>query len=224
MDYNESEREAQTATMAKTRIDISSTFQLILNCLFVATIHVGIGLIFYSYREDISPFDALYLSIITLTSVGYGDIEIELHSSKIFSSLYFLFTTIVASFILYMFTQYLVDEREKRLTSRDYTCSAQIRSAMSGETNDNKSLLAGSVTATSRQDNGHFKSKASTNDETHRHDIVTSHIQKFDKVDKEALSHHGNSLVEVTISIVMASIEKELNDSIIAVWSGLIGE
>ncbi|WP_431453769.1 ion channel, partial [Enterococcus faecalis] len=33
------------------------------------------GAIFYSTVEKLSPFDSLYLSFMTLTTIGYGDVH-----------------------------------------------------------------------------------------------------------------------------------------------------
>ena len=87
--------------------------------------------------------------------------------------------------------------------------------------NESKSLLgAGSSSFCHDSD---FKSKSSINDEAYRESkdistyIVTSKIQTFDR---EVLSRH---MVEVMMSITMASIEKDLNESIVSFRNGLIG-
>ncbi|KFM99928.1 two pore domain potassium channel family protein [Bacillus clarus] len=62
--------------------------------LFVLTILMLIsGTIFYSTVEGLRPIDALYFSVVTLKTVGYGDFSPQTDFGKIFTILY-IFTGI----------------------------------------------------------------------------------------------------------------------------------
>lgn len=50
-----------------------------------------LGTIFFRLNEDMSTVDAFYFSMITLASVGYGDITILNNSSKIFNIFFVTF-------------------------------------------------------------------------------------------------------------------------------------
>ena len=51
----------------------------------IATLLVLIGTIFYHLVEKISWLDSAYLSVMTLTTVGYGDELIQSATSKLFT-------------------------------------------------------------------------------------------------------------------------------------------
>lgn len=50
-----------------------------------------IGTVYYPIAEGWSVLDSLYFSVITLTTVGYGDLSPETVPGKIFTMLYILF-------------------------------------------------------------------------------------------------------------------------------------
>lgn len=48
------------------------------------------GTVFYHFVEKLSWLDAWYLSVITLTTVGYGDIAPQTDAGKLFTTFYVL--------------------------------------------------------------------------------------------------------------------------------------
>ena len=49
---------------------------------------VGLGTFFYRFQEDLSWLDSVYFTVITLTTVGYGDISPETMLGKVFTIFY----------------------------------------------------------------------------------------------------------------------------------------
>jgi voltage-gated potassium channel Kch len=49
---------------------------------------IGIGTVVYRYLEDWGWVDSLYFSVITLTTVGYGDLTPTSSASKLFTVVY----------------------------------------------------------------------------------------------------------------------------------------
>jgi voltage-gated potassium channel len=72
------------------------------------------GLIFYRHIEGWSWLDAFYFSVITLSTIGYGDLSPTTPASKLFTVLYaILGLTTFATFLKIM-----VDSRRQRLSDR----------------------------------------------------------------------------------------------------------
>merc|ERR1711934_174294 len=69
---------------------ISSTVRKLLWEILVLGILVTIGAIWVSFVEDFDAVDSMYWSVQTLTTVGYGDMELKRRGSKIFASLFVL--------------------------------------------------------------------------------------------------------------------------------------
>jgi len=58
--------------------------------LAFASLIMGIGTVFYRFVEDLTWIDSLYFSVITLTTVGYGDISPTTTVGKVFTMGYVL--------------------------------------------------------------------------------------------------------------------------------------
>ncbi len=56
--------------------------------LGVATVLVAIGTVFYRRVEDLAWIDSLYFCVITLATVGYGDISPATTAGKVFTMFY----------------------------------------------------------------------------------------------------------------------------------------
>lgn len=61
------------------------TYKLLTSLVFVV---LASGTIFYHYLEGWSWLDSLYFSLITLTTIGYGDLTPTLPITKIFTMVY----------------------------------------------------------------------------------------------------------------------------------------
>lgn len=55
------------------------------NLLVITSIIIGLGTVFYHYVEGWSWIDAAYFSVITLTTIGYGDFSPVTDLGKLFT-------------------------------------------------------------------------------------------------------------------------------------------
>ena len=80
---------------------VANTFKL----LFIASLAmIGFGAVFYSYTEKWTAIDSLYFSVVSLTTVGYGDFTPQTQSGRLFTVFYLLAGIgIIATFINTMF-------------------------------------------------------------------------------------------------------------------------
>ena len=68
--------------------------------LFVLIVTLAGGTVFYSVAENWEVIDSFYFSVITLTTIGYGDLHPTTPFSKLFTVLYiFLGIGIIMTFI-----------------------------------------------------------------------------------------------------------------------------
>ena len=58
--------------------------------IFASLSAIGVGTVFYRYVEDLSWTDSWYFTVVTLSTVGYGDISPQTAFGKTFTSFYLL--------------------------------------------------------------------------------------------------------------------------------------
>lgn len=79
--------------------------------LFLTTSVIGFGTIMYRYLEKWDWLDCLYFSVVTLTTVGYGDIAPSTSAGKLFTIFYIIIGLgIIINFIEIVHLHY---EKEK---------------------------------------------------------------------------------------------------------------
>jgi hypothetical protein len=84
--------------------------------VIIISINILIGTVFYSLVvDDYSLIDAFYLSCMTITTVGYGDIKPTNNYSRGFTILYALLGTIVTANALSKFASAISDYKQAKL-------------------------------------------------------------------------------------------------------------
>lgn len=70
--------------------------------LAATALTLGIGTVFYHIVEKFSWLDAYYFSVVTLATVGYGDLTPHTDIGKLFTTFYiFIGVGIITAFITY---------------------------------------------------------------------------------------------------------------------------
>jgi Trk-type K+ transport system membrane component len=72
------------------------------------------GTLFYSHNEKWSYLDALYFSVTTLATVGFGDLHPTNPASKIFTMIYIFIGVGLVLHIVSTFSKSIVEGREMR--------------------------------------------------------------------------------------------------------------
>ena len=67
-----------------------------------------VGAIFYPLVEDWTVIDSLYFGVVTLTTVGYGDMGPTTDVAKIFTALYVFFGVAIVATCIGVATTFLV--------------------------------------------------------------------------------------------------------------------
>ena len=72
------------------------------------------GTVFYRLVEDFSWIDSLYFTVVTLTTVGFGDLHPVTTVGKVFTVFYLLVGVGVLVAFLALTARHVVDERDER--------------------------------------------------------------------------------------------------------------
>ncbi|MGB9133195.1 MAG: potassium channel family protein [Methanosarcina sp.] len=87
--------------------------------LYIAAMTLTMGTFFYHKVEGWSWLDSLYFSVITLTTVGYGDFTPQTDIGKIFTIIYiFVGLGILIGFVTPI-GEYLVNRRLEKIQKKD---------------------------------------------------------------------------------------------------------
>ncbi|MEM1322515.1 MAG: potassium channel family protein [Bacteroidota bacterium] len=92
--------------------------------LITSTVIIGVGGIVYHYLEGWDWVDAFYFSVITLTTIGYGDFAPQTPAGKIFTMFYILIGLgMILTFINTVYRHYnnvSLKEKEKKKNNKKH--------------------------------------------------------------------------------------------------------
>lgn len=98
--------------------NIQTQYQLI---TIAALMTLTIGTIFYHFVEKWTWLDALYFSVVTLATVGYGDFVPTTDLSKLFTIFYILTGVGIIAAFAHSLMSRAAERREKKLKKRQTT-------------------------------------------------------------------------------------------------------
>ena len=81
--------------------------------LGIASVVVAVGAVFYRFVEDLVWVDSIYFSVITLTTVGYGDFSPTTTTGKVFTIFYVLAGIGIFVAVVTEVGAHLIEERKQ---------------------------------------------------------------------------------------------------------------
>lgn len=84
------------------------------------------GIMAYMLLEKYSFVDAFYMTVITISTVGFGAVKELSDGGKIFTSLYIIFNISIFAYIISVLTKYLFEGRLKDMVNK-YIINASVR-------------------------------------------------------------------------------------------------
>ena len=87
--------------------------------LLLAASLVGTGAFFYHQVEDLSWVDSFYFTIVTLTTVGYGDISPQTAAGKIFTMVYLLIGIGILLALITELARHVIDHDQEQQQEPD---------------------------------------------------------------------------------------------------------
>lgn len=82
--------------------------------LVTAMVTIAVGTVVYMYLEGWSPIDAFYFSVVTLATVGFGDLHPTTDPAKLFTVLYIISGLGIIAAFLSELTKYRSSGRRSR--------------------------------------------------------------------------------------------------------------
>lgn len=93
-------------------LEIEREFRIV---SFLTIVVLAVGILFYHRVEHFSLIDAFYFCVITLTTVGYGDLTPQTEVGKLFTALYVITgVAIIAAFANLLIKRAVVKRRHKQ--------------------------------------------------------------------------------------------------------------
>lgn len=84
--------------------------------LGVVILCIGMGMLVLYFVEDLDGIDAIYLAVMSVTTVGYGDRAFKTLPGRLFAAIWLLVSTLaVARAFLYL-AEARIDKRHRRIT------------------------------------------------------------------------------------------------------------
>mmetsp|Transcript_24192 Transcript_24192/g.60562 ORF Transcript_24192/g.60562 Transcript_24192/m.60562 type:complete len:322 (-) Transcript_24192:150-1115(-) len=90
----------------------------VLITIFLCVSYLFLGTLFFTLVEDLNVRDGLYFVIITVTTIGYGDVSPTTRGGKIFCVFYMYCAIAVIGFVLGEIGSHLVERSARRLIKR----------------------------------------------------------------------------------------------------------
>lgn len=85
-----------------------------LETFLLLTVVLASGTVFYSEVEGWSYLDSLYFSVITITTVGYGDLHPTQPVSKLFTIFYIFIGMGLGIYVISTLAESIIEGRDKR--------------------------------------------------------------------------------------------------------------
>lgn len=83
-----------------------------------AVLTLLVGTIFYHYVEDFRWVDSVYFCVITLTTIGYGDIVPTTDAGKIFTIFYVIFGISILAASANYILHHALERHQKRVSAQ----------------------------------------------------------------------------------------------------------
>ncbi|KAI3759992.1 hypothetical protein L1987_50380 [Smallanthus sonchifolius] len=85
--------------------------------LGVVLLSIGIGTVVLYFVERLDWIDSLYLSVLSVTTVGYGDRAFETLEGRLFASFWLLFSTLMVARAFLYLAEARIDKRHRRVAN-----------------------------------------------------------------------------------------------------------
>mmetsp|Transcript_2720 Transcript_2720/g.3854 ORF Transcript_2720/g.3854 Transcript_2720/m.3854 type:complete len:260 (+) Transcript_2720:355-1134(+) len=128
----------------------------------LATTTLALGVVLFTYTEGMTELEAIYLSIITSTTIGYGDLTPQTDAGKLATALYALLAINVAGAFLQPAQDFLMNlcSRDITLDEKEYMAGAEKEKQEEKEKQKKEKIVANISSSSSSSTTAGTKIKA----------------------------------------------------------------
>jgi potassium channel subfamily K len=113
--------------------------------LGVVVLCIGIGTLVLYFLEDLDWIDSVYLAVMSVTTVGYGDRAFKTLPGRLFAAIWLLVSTLaVARAFLYL-AEARIDKRHRRITNWVLHRDITVEDLLAADMNNNGFIRCGSI-------------------------------------------------------------------------------
>ena len=113
--------------------------------LGVVVLCIGMGTMVLYFVENLDWIDAVYLSVMSVTTVGYGDRAFKTLPGRLFAAIWLLFSTLaVARAFLYL-AEARIDKRHRRITKWVLHREITVEDLLAADINNNGFIRCHSI-------------------------------------------------------------------------------
>ncbi|PWA84989.1 ca2+ activated outward rectifying K+ channel 5 [Artemisia annua] len=105
--------------------------------LGVVMLSIGIGVFVLYYVEGLGWVDSFYLSVLSVTTVGYGDKAFETLEGRLFASFWLLFSTLMVARAFLYLAEARIDKRHRRVANWVLQREITVKDMLDADMNNN---------------------------------------------------------------------------------------
>ncbi|KAG2697812.1 hypothetical protein I3760_07G123300 [Carya illinoinensis] len=105
--------------------------------LGVVVLCIGMGTLVLYFVEDLDWIDSVYLSVMSVTTVGYGDRAFKTLPGRLFASIWLLFSTLMVARAFLYLAEARIDKRHRRIASWVLQRDITVEDLLAADVNNN---------------------------------------------------------------------------------------
>ncbi|XP_041017542.1 two-pore potassium channel 5 [Juglans microcarpa x Juglans regia] len=105
--------------------------------LGVVVLCIGMGTLVLYFVEDLDWIDSVYLSVMSVTTVGYGDRAFKTLPGRLFASIWLLFSTLMVARAFLYLAEARIDKRHRRIASWVLQRDITVEDLLAADINNN---------------------------------------------------------------------------------------
>ncbi|XP_044503724.1 two-pore potassium channel 5-like isoform X2 [Mangifera indica] len=105
--------------------------------LGVVILCIGVGTLILFFVEDLDLLDSVYLSVMSVTTVGYGDKAFKTLPGRLFAAVWLLFSTLMVARAFLYLTEARIDKRHRRIAKWALHRDITVEDLLAADINNN---------------------------------------------------------------------------------------